>query len=102
MISSKKLTWAILLSLVACLALIGLAWAGTAGFALDWHVIGAGGGKMASNSHAINGTLGQLAIGPAQSTGYAIGSGYWYGIRVEAGPPPLRFYLPLLTRATLP
>ena len=94
MLVTRKFTWAVALGLVACLAVIGLAWARSEGFALNWRVVAGGGGEMSSASQAINGTLGQLAIGPAQSSEHAVGSGYWYGVR----PIGYNIYLPLVLK----
>jgi len=102
MIRNGKLKWAVVLSLVVCLAVIGVAWAQASGFAVNWRVVASGGGEMASAGHAINGTLGQFAIGPAQGADHAVGSGYWYGIGVEAGPEEHQVYLPLLARPAIP
>ena len=67
---------------------------------LSWHVV-AGGGRegMTSGSHQINGTLGQFAIGPAASTGHAVGAGYWYGVSIGRS---MAVYLPLLYKLTAP
>ncbi len=64
---------------------------------LSWHVVAAGGAPMASvgAGHAVNGTLGQPAIGPATAPGHAVGLGYWYGLPRESG---VRIYLPLVVR----
>lgn len=76
---SKK--WAFVLVVLACLLLGSLAWAQTSpNFDLSWHVVSGGGRDMASTDHSIQGTLGQFAIGPTNGSGYAVGSGYWYGI----------------------
>ena len=91
-----KKTIIALVSLV-CLLAAGLVWARTSpGSDLSWHVVAGGGRDMASADHAMRGTLGQFAIGPAEGTGYAVGSGYWYGVA-----PGLRRYvlcLPLVLR----
>lgn len=55
-------------------------------YSLDWHVI-SGGGQPAQNSDGtitMRGTVGQTAIGPASSTSYSLGSGYWYLIKSES------------------
>jgi hypothetical protein len=49
---------------------------------------------MTSSSYALNGTIGQAAIGPADSTSYDLGAGYWYGVRIG----PFTIYLPLILK----
>ena len=81
----KKTT--IALVVLVCLVTVGLVGAQiSAGYDLSWHVVGGGGRDMASAGHAMRSTLGQFAIGPTQSTDYAVGSGYWYGM----APGPAR------------
>lgn len=69
---------------------------------LSWHVLATGGREgMASGSHTVHGTLGQLAIGPATSGVTSVGSGYWPGVRGSAGSPVSvshRIYLPIVLR----
>lgn len=60
---------------------------------LSWHVVSGGGGPMASGNYALNGTIGQAAIGLAESNNYELGAGYWYGVVIQIGP--LEIYLPL-------
>ena len=64
---------------------------------LSWHVVAAGGLRMASSAHVVHSTVGQLAIGPGVST-HLLGSGYWYGIPRGAGPVGYDVYLPLVFR----
>lgn len=98
------------LFLLAGLVLTGLLVVGTVqaqtspAHDLSWHVV-AGGGRewMASGSHLVNSTLGQFAIGPVTSSGHRLGSGYWYGIRRVAPPPPtFGLYLPLVMKNAIP
>ncbi len=51
-------------------------------YQLDWYVqmSGGGGGKSSSPSYVANFTIGQTAAGPASSTNFAAGLGYWYGV----------------------
>lgn len=89
------------LLLMAGLVLAGLLVVGTVqaqtspGYDLSWHVV-AGGGRewMSSGIHQVNGTLGQFAIGRASAPDHAVGSGYWYGMRIA-----YRLFIPLLTRS---
>jgi hypothetical protein len=65
----------------------------SANYAIDWDVMGGGGGSISSTSYAMNSTIGQTAIGPADSTNHDLGAGYWYGVIIQIGP--LEIYLPL-------
>jgi len=56
-------------------------------FDLWWHVIAGGGGHSSSADHALDGSVGQPAVGGLSSTDYRLGAGYLYGV-VEAAPPP--------------
>jgi hypothetical protein len=84
------------------LALLGaaVAWAGSSTHAdLFWQVLGGGGAPAASGSGqvALNGSLGQTAIGVSFSTGgdTVLRAGYWPGT-AEAG---WEILLPIVLRA---
>ena len=49
----------------------------SAHFAIDWSVIGAGGGEMSSAHYSLNSTIGQPATGNSSSTNFAHHAGYW-------------------------
>lgn len=67
-----------------CFLLAGMAWAmASADYAINWDVIGGGGGPSSSASYAVNDTVGQAASGTSASANYAVKDGYWAGI-VEA------------------
>jgi hypothetical protein len=86
----------VLLTLAALLLLAGGVLAMFSNnFRLDWFtpLTGGGGGPTGSTHYAVNFTVGQSAIGASASTNYAVGLGYWYGIR------EYRIYLPLVHRA---
>ena len=54
---------------------------------------------MSSASYALNGTVGQAAIGAKGSASYRVGSGYWYGVAVPAPPPPeYKIFLPIIMK----
>ncbi len=84
---------------LAGLLLGGIAWAQTSpSFDLHWHVMSGGGrDDMASTSFRLHGTLGQVAIGPAQGTTMDVGSGYWYGVR-RAKTLVSKVYLPIVIK----
>jgi hypothetical protein len=85
------------LLLLAGLAVAGGARAGSSdGTAVDWSVLSGGGAPVVSSSGAValNGTLGQTAIGPAAASDHALGAGFWYGM----GERMYAVYLPLVVR----
>ena len=64
-------------------------------YCLDWFTLlaGGGGGPAGSAHYAVNLTVGQTAIGAADSANFATGLGYWYGAVGE-----YRIYLPLILK----
>ena len=77
--------------------LAGVVWAGSsANYAVEWWVMSGGGAPAAPGSGAValNGSLGQTAIGPSAGGGYDLGAGYWYGL----GGRVHRVYLPTILR----
>ncbi|MBK8986211.1 MAG: hypothetical protein IPM39_09040 [Chloroflexi bacterium] len=69
----------------------------SAGFNLEWHVIGGGGGQSSSAGYRVQGTIGQSAASPptAGSAGYVVSSGYWSGSTGSAGTT---VYLPAILK----
>jgi hypothetical protein len=64
--------------LLAALLVVSIASAqNSASFDLSWHVLAGGGGRVASTSYAMNGTVGQAMVGLSESTSYRLSSGYW-------------------------
>ena len=61
--------------------------------AINWSVIGGGGGHAEAAPYALDGTVGQPMVGQAASPPYDLCAGYWCG--AAAG---YRVYLPLLLR----
>lgn len=51
----------------------------SAGFNLEWNVVGSGGGESASAGYRVEGTVGQSMAGspPASGGAFAVTSGYW-------------------------
>ena len=71
---------ALCLGLVLILLIVGAGWAGqSADFAIDWRVMSGGGAPAAgAGGVAMNGSLGQTAIGNAAAGGnLSLNSGYW-------------------------
>ncbi len=85
------------LVILVALSAVGAALArGAAGFDVGWSVMGAGGRDMASETYAVRGTAGQLAVGSSAGSEHALHSGYW--TRMASMPAYSRVYLPLVTR----
>jgi hypothetical protein len=85
------------LLLLVGLVMAGMAWAGSsAHYAVDWQVLSSGGAPAESSSGlvALNGSLGQTAIGPSAAAHGSLGGGYWYG----AGARRYEIYLPMVIR----
>jgi hypothetical protein len=68
------------LALLLVMLLAGAVYAGSAGYAVGWRVMAGGGQKSVSAQYQVQGTFGQLAIGPAQGAHQRLGAGYWYGV----------------------
>ena len=50
---------------------------GSAHFALDWNVVGTGGGTISSAHFNVSSTIGQPAVGTADSAHFDLCTGYW-------------------------
>ena len=88
---------ALSLLLLAGLSLAGIVWAASSdGAAVDWSVLSGGGApaEFGSGHLALNGTLGQTAIGSSSGTDADLGAGFWYGL----GEGAYRLYLSLVLR----
>ncbi len=85
-----------LVGLLVALLLAGVALAQTSlSFDLSWYVLAGGGGRADSTHYAMNGTVGQAAVGFSDSASYGMQSGYWQNW------PDYRIYLPLILRGYL-
>jgi hypothetical protein len=58
----------------------------SAGFNLEWYVIGSGGGESSSGTYRVNGTLGHSFTSQptSGSASFTVSSGYWF---FDTGPP---------------
>ncbi len=74
-----KIQATVLVWLLCLLAAGGASAQTSANYALNWSVVGSGGGEIASASYAMQSTVGQTAIG-ITSDGYMIEAGYWHRI----------------------
>jgi len=82
-----KIQAIVLLWLLCLLAPCAASAHSSANYALNWSVVGSGGGEMTSASYAMQGTVGQTAIGAA-SDGYRLEAGYWYRDAGGVGDEP--------------
>ena len=62
-------------------------------YGVPWDARYGGGGLSSSDNYAINGTVGQAAIGWIDSPNYGVGAGYWVGAGVG-----YEIYLPLVMK----
>jgi len=101
----KRTAILLLLAALLCGLVAGVAWAmSSPSYAIEWDVIGGGGGPMSSASYEMNSTVGQAAIGFKTSSNYQLGSGYWYGVAAPAAPAPPAYniFLPIITKNYAP
>ena len=90
---NRPIVVVLLIILLCGLLLAGTVLAmGSANFAIDWDVIGGGGGRSTSANFALNGTVGQAVTGYTSSANFALCSGYW------CGGGGYRIFLPLVVR----
>lgn len=92
-----KKKWAILGILIASLSLVGTALARPQAHIINWWVIGGGGGSGASGGTALDGTVGQWAVGSGTSGSTHLESGFWVS-GSAAGPADEQVFLPLILR----
>ena len=93
----KKQKIIILAVMLLLLAFGGAALAQTsAGFNLEWRVIGGGGGESSSADYRVHGTIGQSVTSPPASSGagFVVTSGYWPG----GAPAGTTVYLPTILK----
>ncbi len=86
----------LLAALLAAIAAGSAALAQTsAGYNLEWHVVGSSAGPVASAHYLVNSTAGQSAASPptSGSANYVVSAGYWYVTRHFE-------YLPIVLRAS--
>ena len=96
---NKREVFILSTALLCGLAVASVAWAmSSASYAIEWDVIGGGGGPMSSTSYRMNSTVGQAVIGPSGSASYGLGAGYWYGVVAPAPPPGYTIYLPIILK----
>jgi len=75
---NKRILLIALVGLLLALLIVGVVMAqSSVDFDLSWYVLAGGGGRSASADYAMNGTLGQAAVGFSSSADYGMRSGYW-------------------------
>lgn len=90
----KQLTlWLLVAALVMVLAGSLVLGQTSAGFNLEWQVLGGGGGESSSADYRVVGMMGQGVASPplADSANFVVSSGYWFN-------PTQTVYLPLVVR----
>ncbi|MBI5956255.1 MAG: hypothetical protein HY871_04575 [Chloroflexi bacterium] len=85
-----------------CVSLLGFtaagAWAVSSGqYKIDWSVASSGGGALTASTHALNGTVGQAAIGSLRSNSYVLSPGFWAGASQQTGGMQ-KIFLPLILK----
>ncbi|RPI32547.1 MAG: hypothetical protein EHM70_08710 [Chloroflexota bacterium] len=98
---SRRLPW-IAIMLLACLFVVGLAYAQATGYSLPWWTVDGGGGTSNGEGYTLNGTIGQADQSAMSGDGYFLRGGFWLPASTPnptpAIPPERNLYLPLLTR----
>ena len=91
---NKRKVMVLSVALLCGLLLAGLVRAmSLASYAINWDVIGGGGGPISSASYALNSTIGQAVVGVATDANDELCSGFWCGAAAEYS-----IYLPLVLR----
>lgn len=90
---NRRRIWKGMIGLLVALLLVNIAGAqSSARYSLSWYVLAGGGGRAASTHYAMNGTVGQSAVGLSGDTHYGISSGYWQNW------PDYAVFLPLILK----
>lgn len=91
---NKRWMW-VGVGLLAALLLVNIAGAqSSATYDLSWHVLAGGGGRAASTNYAMDGTLGQAALGVSDGAQHGMSSGYW-----QNWPGTYVVFLPLILKS---
>jgi hypothetical protein len=62
--------------------------------AIEWDVMGGGGGHVEAAPYALDGTIGQAVVGRAAESGSELYSGFWCGVTAAYS-----VYLPIVLRS---
>ena len=66
--------------------------------AIDWYVIGGGGGHDQLGTYTLDATIGQAVVGTAMDAGFELCSGFWWAVSAGECRSYLPIYLPLVLR----
>jgi hypothetical protein len=76
--------------ILSCLLTVVLCFWASAQYAVNWHVIGGGGGVSTGAVYSVSGTLGQHdASGPTTGSTYSLTGGFWAFAAVQTPGAPL-------------
>jgi len=97
---SERKAFALSAAFLCGLLVSGVALAmSSASYAIEWDVIGGGGGAITGAGYAMNTTIGQAAVGTVSGGNYELCAGYWCGVAAPAAPPPeYKIYLPIVLK----
>ena len=85
----------LLLVFLCFLALVSQVWAiSSTLYAINWNVMGGGGGPISGTAYQVNGTAGQAVIGDVSGSAYQAELGYWVGGAAQGG----NIYLPIILK----
>ena len=100
----SKRTFRAVLAALACLMLAagGVLALSLGDHAINWRVIGGGGGSVQSVNYGVNTTIGQPVAGFKASANYRLGSGYWYGAVAAGITTPTVTTTPTATPTSMP
>ena len=76
----KRTTWMLVGALIASLLVAGVALAAASDPAIDWWVVGAGGGSESASGSSLGGTAGQWVVGSDTVDTTQLDSGFWGGV----------------------
>ena len=89
----KKRITILTMVVLALLLAVGVLFAQTGSYRLDWWTVDGGGGHLSGTGYALDGTIGQPDAGRMSGGGYVLAGGFWGGDRSEATSGH-RVYLP--------
>ena len=88
----------IVISVLALLLFVSLAFA-QADYDLSWWTVDGGGGTFSQGgSYSLGGTIGQPDAGLMSGGSYTLGGGFWGGGSLATGPGSGTIYLPIILR----
>lgn len=92
---NKRKAFALSAALLCGLGVAGVVWAmSSASYAIEWDVIGGGGGHAAAGAYELDGTVGQPVVGVVSGGSFELCAGFWCGVQAVE----YDIYLPLLLK----